>query len=466
MKFRTIATAYILFVFFIPNSIALINKPGIPLLSVSRVYVLFWVVVFLCLFYKRKSIRQVARSYPFYKPMSLIFLSMLIVTVFALNTGASANVMLAFLMESFLLSVMIWVSYRKPEYILDVMRRMVIIFVGLAIYGTASYFVGVNPVMEFVDTYFASESKQLVFSYADVERLGTLGRANSIFPHPMQYGAFLVMAICLSYYRYIIGFGTRKYLNFPYILILLCGLASTFSRTPILFLLITALIFWLFQSINSKLKITAVVLVFAVTALTFSPDAILQLTSSVFIGMLGGQSDVGGSSMVMRAEQLVATMALYSEAPIVGHGLASTRIMIESGTLPVDLRQAESELFSTLIDAGIVGLLATIYFYFFLARYFLRQKRASVARHLTQFAILVFALVLGYVSFILATGVLGTFQLFIIIITLAARYLYLRCQENPDPHQNSKHNQVPKRTKLKGFMRRRFTEELDAETVN
>lgn len=444
MKFRTIATAYILFVFFIPNSIALINKPGIPLLSVSRIYVLFWVVVFLCLFYKRKRIRQVARSYPFYKPMSVIFLSMLIVTVFALNTGASANVMLAFLMESFLLSVMIWVSYRKPEYILDVMRRMVIIFVGLAIYGTASYFVGVNPVMEIVDTYFASESKKLVFSYADVERLGTLGRANSIFSHPMQYGAFLVMAICLSYYRYIIGFGMRKYLNFPYILILLCGLASTFSRTPILFLLITSLVFWLFQSINSKLKIAAVVLVFAVTALPFAPDAILQLTSSVVIEMLSGQSDsdVGGSSIVMRVEQLVATMALYSEAPIVGHGLASTRIMIESGTLPVDLRQAESELFSKLIDAGIVGLLATIYFYSYLARYFLQQKRASVARHLTQFALLVFALVLGYVSFILATGVLGTFQLFIIIITLAARYLYLSCQENSDSHQNSKHNQV------------------------
>jgi len=439
MKFRTIATAYILFVFFIPNSIAIINMPGIPLLSVGRVYILFWVVVFLCLFYKRKRIRQVARSYPFYKPMSIILLSMLIVTVYAQNIGASANVTLAFLMESFLLSLMIWVSYRKPEYILDVMRWMVILFVGLAIYGTASFLVGVNPVMEFVETYFASESKQLVFSYADVERLGTRGRANSIFSHPMQYGAFLVMAICLSYYRYIIGFDIRKFLNLPYILILLCGLAFTFSRTPILFLLITSLVFWLYQSINSKLKIAAVVLVLAVTALPFAPDAILQLTSSVVVEILSGQSDsdVGGSSIVMRVEQLVATMALFSESPIVGHGLASTRIMIESGVLPVDLRQAESELFSNLIDAGIVGLLATIYFYFYLARYFLQQRRASVERHLTQLAILVFALVLGYVLFILATGILGTFQLFIIIITLAARYLYLRRQENSGSHQIS-----------------------------
>ena len=47
MRFSTITTGFVLFGFFIPNSIALINQPGIPLVSVSRIYILFWVVIFI-----------------------------------------------------------------------------------------------------------------------------------------------------------------------------------------------------------------------------------------------------------------------------------------------------------------------------------------------------------------------------------------------------------------------------------
>ncbi len=426
MKFSTISTIYILFVFFIPNSISLVNKPGVPLISVSRLYILIWIILFLWFIFTRGRVRRALLTYPFYKPMLIVILSMVVVTVFAQNLLASINPMLSFLTESFILSVMIWVAYRRPEDITRIMHSMILIFVGLSIYGTVSYLIGVNPIVNFVNEYFSTDSRKFALSYSDSERIGLLGRAQSIFPHAIQYGALLVMALSISYYHYIKDTGARKYLNFLYMAILVVGIATTNSRTPFIFLLVILCIYFYYQNISHKLKIGAIALMVASVVIPFVNDATVQLITSIFIEISGGESGVGGSSISMRLEQLSASLLLFNESPIVGHGMAATRLMLESGTQPAELRKAESFLFSQMIDAGSLGVMSYAYFYLFLTYYFLKQKKYLMDRYLAQFAIIIGALILGYAVFILATGVLDTFQLFIIIITLGSRYIYLK----------------------------------------
>ena len=426
MKFSSIVSIYILFVFFIPSSVALVNAPGIPLLSVGRIYIFLLIVTFLMFLLGRKSIRKVAKTYPFYKPMSIVMLSMLVVTVFAQRLGASVNLMLAFMTESFLLSLMIWVAYRRPNDIVYVMRRMVIIFVGLAVYGTVSYITGINPIMDFVNANFTSESKRLFFNYNEVERLGILGRAQAIFSHPIQYGAFLVMLMCIAFYLYISETGIRKYFYLSYIMILAIGIMFTYSRAPLFMLFVIVAAYWCFQGIKSKLRIMSVILMLTFVSIFLPDSTILSLFSSIFKEISGVESDVSGSSLVMRIEQLLASFLLFKESPIVGHGLAATRVMSENDMLPDLIRRAESFIFSQMIDAGLVGLLAYIYFYYYIFKYFLRKKMRVLGSHLKKLTFVTASLVLGYLAFILVTGEINTFQLFIIIVTLIARYIHLQ----------------------------------------
>lgn len=435
MKFSTFTTIYILFASLIPSSISLVNMPGIPLVSLSRVYILFWAVMFLWFVVNKKRIRYDTLSYPFYKPMLLVMLSMLISTVFAEYFGPSVNALIAFILESFLVSLMIWVAYNQPQDIAYVMRKLVMVFVGLAVYGTISYITGINPVMDYVNENYASESRKLVFLYDDSERLGLIGRAQSIFSHPMQYGAFLVMILSISYFQYLKEIGIGKYVNFLYMAILAFGIIYTNSRAPLIFLLVTAAIYWFFQGVSNKLKIATVVLIGGALMLPFANDANIQLISSIFTEVAGGESGVKGSSTDMRLEQLSAAILLFSDAPIVGHGLAATRVMLENGTLPPTLLGAESFLFSLMIDAGLLGVLAHIYLYFFMTYYLFKQKKRDIAKYLMQLSLLTASLLLGYVAFILTTGVLDTFRFMLIIVILVSRYIYLVIQQDQNKNQ-------------------------------
>lgn len=431
MKFRTILTIYILFVFFIPNSIAFINTPGIPLLSVCRFYVILMIItILILLLVEGKKVIKVAATYPFFKPMLIVILSMLVVTFFAERFWDSLNFMFSFIFESFFLSLIIWIAYQKPNDIVFVLRRLIVVFVILSVYGTVSYIIGINPIMDYVNLYFSSESKTLFFDYADTERLGVIGRSQSIFSHPIQYGAFLVMLMCMSFYLFISETSMNKYFQLLYIIIFVAGIIFTYSRTPIFMFFVIISVYWYFQSINSKFLILFALLVFGSILIFLSDSTTLLLLSSIIKEISVDESAIGGSSITMRIQQLFATYILFTESPIVGHGLAATRFMSENNILLSDIRKAESVIFSQLIDAGLLGLSAYIYFYYYILKYFLHLKMRLLSGHIKKLTILTISLIAGYLVFIIATGVINTFQLFIILITLIARYIQLQSTTN------------------------------------
>jgi len=191
-------------------------------------------------------------------------------------------------------------------------------------------------------------------------------------------------------------------------------------------LIVVAATYWSVHNLEDKIKLIVLVIGVLLISMIVPENSVTTMISSIFNDLLadGGNSSVGGSSLEMRLEQLSASFTLFMESPIWGHGLAVTRIMSESGVLPQEIRAAESLLFSQMIDAGMVGIMAHIYFYFFIFRFFLHPKQ-RMDTNLRKLTLLAASMVIGYVLYILSTGDINTFQFFIILITLIARYISL-----------------------------------------
>jgi hypothetical protein len=383
-----------------------------------------WFMIFVWFGLKKRQIRTNIHTYPLFRPMFVVLASYIVVTLFANNFSASINPLLSFLVETIFLSVMIWASYNQIHHVTFALRGLVIIFVLLAIYGTAAYLVGSNPVIEFLEANFSTDEKTQGISYLDSDRLGLVGRAQSIFPHSIQYGGLLVMAMGLTYSIHETS-PTRssRYVNLLFLLILLAASTYTNSRTPMLMILVGFASYFAVSSSNTKLKLLTLMPLLMFFALPFLNLATLELMAATFYETMGLDIHIRGSSVEMRIEQLKSATSLFWEAPFFGHGLSTTRFMLEDGELPPELRRAESFLFFLMIDGGVVAVAAYCYFFLYLIRHFFRQNRIrSESDHLSA---VVLALIISYVSFILATGLLDTFRFFVVIITLLARYVFL-----------------------------------------
>ncbi len=373
------------------------------------------------------------RAFPFLSPMGLIIISLLIVSFFANNFITSLQSCIAIATDLFLPALIIWNSYNKHQDIINILNMMVIIFVFISIYGIVAYIFLYNPVIDFINTKFPSGARELMYSYAEKERFGMLDRAQSIFPHAIQYGCFLVMIMFIGFCSY----SKRTLINSCFRLFGLCIMAFALfqvnSRSPILFALVAFAVYWIFHGVRKKvilMYIGIIGLIFILTYGVSSNNAGVSLLVSVFKELFGSPTEAGGSSLAMRLGQLKAATLLFSEKPILGHGLSTVREMIESDALPSGLYRAESFLFILMIETGLLGILAYTFFFYNYITFFLRVKNKSDNVYLKNMSILCLCIIFGYLAFILATGMMiGTFELFLIITTLCARYIYLKSKE-------------------------------------
>lgn len=440
IRFQGLSTIYILIVFFIPNAVAIVNIPGIPLISIKRIYVFLWFLIFLVLILNNRKMIVKIRSFPFFLPMGIVIVSLLVVSIFAQNFVMSIQGWVAIVADLFIPSIIIWTSYRKPRDIINILNNLVIIFVFISIYGIVAYTFSYNPVIDFINTKFPSGARELMFSYAVRERFGMLDRAQSIFPHAIQYGCFLVMIMFISFCSY----SKRTLINICLRLfglsIMTVALLQVNSRSPILFALVAIAVYWVLHGVRKKLILMYIGIIGAIFILTYgvsSNNAGVSLLLSIFRELSGSPTEAGGSSVAMRIEQLKAATLLFSEKPILGHGLSTVRGMIENNILPSGLYRAEGFLFRLMINTGLFGILAYAFFFYKYIVFFLKVKSKPKNVYLKNMSIMCLCIISGYLVFILVTGIINTFGLFLIITTLCARYIYLKSKEASVLH-NSK----------------------------
>lgn len=239
-------------------------------------------------------------------------------------------------------------------------------------------------------------------------------RTSSFFMHPMIYGYFSTLSICVVMVFYE-QYTVRTRVLFLHFMIGLAAVILSNSRLPIATYILCCFSFIITSRripTISKSGIIAVSLL-TIPVLNSSTD-ILSKAFSIF----GTSSSVSGSSIDMRMTQLFATLDVAAKHPIRGNGLNYVVDFIavpldEIGTAAqdTDFANFESIVFILVIEQGLIGILwlgaliASIFWYIF------SNKRPCY--------IPVALLAISYLIFIFGSGPLMTQPIFCSLFAIA-----------------------------------------------
>jgi len=244
--------------------------------------------------------------------------------------------------------------------------------------------------------------------YAAAEDGGRLfGRISGVFNHPMTNGIFL----CLSFLFVFFNISYKKISKHKFlILLLLITFIAVFIigvRTAIVALFVG---FFIFLLLEKKFKITLI---------GFFSIAILLLIlyqipgTDVYVSSIldPQSSDVSGSSLDMRYEQLAGCFHEIRNNPVFGKGLGWTYYYSSTKGLHPTMLAFESLLIVVLCNNGFIGLIIwflAIYFYVKL----INNSFSKTPRNI------MIALFMTYIAYSLVTGDYGYMKYLLIFYVI------------------------------------------------
>ena len=260
---------------------------------------------------------------------------------------------------------------------------------------------GINPYI--VELANINNAELLEAQFGDqLNRL--MIKISSTFTHPMTFGAFLGMAAV-----YIYSYVTNK--KNVVLVCVLVGLISCIFfcgiRTPIAALFITIAVY-LLQKKNFKAFFRALMLgvigYFIIIQIPALSETILSMTDR-------SSSEVGGSSIEMRLEQLDAAFDEVRNCMVFGkgHGYNSYYWSVH-GTHP-RLYSFESLVFVILCNYGLVGFLIWGIMFYKIFRFSKQMREKSLG-------LFIVLLITYYISFTCITGEYGYMKYFLIFYSL------------------------------------------------
>ena len=257
---------------------------------------------------------------------------------------------------------------------------------------------GVNPYImeltnannaELMEAQFGEQSNRLMI------------KISSVFAHPMTFGAFL------GIYIYSQLFNNRNIILWVIIIgliscIFLCGI-----RTPIAALLVTIAVYLLL-----KRNLKAFFSVFLLTIIGYCIIIQTPALSETMLSMLDrNSSNVGGSSIEMRLEQLNAAFDEVQNCMLFGKGFGYNGYYWSLHGAHPKLYSFESLIFVILCNYGIIGFLIWGIMFYKIYRYSQKMVPKSLS-------ICIIMLLTYYVSYTCITGEFGYIKFFIFIYSL------------------------------------------------
>lgn len=429
---KNITTFYVIFIMFLPNTMYIVDQPGLPLISFKRMYIAVWVVFFIASIIINRSINGQITQLPFYRGCLYITLLLGFVTAATFkNNPIAIPGYLSFILETIFPVFMVWIVFKDSDSVLRVIKILVYVYTLVALYGVFAYLYDSNPLLELLVS--EDSSRKLLFTYDSNERAGIEGRAQSFFAHPLHLGyiSSVIMVMVFGVQKGFKLFPIIIYLSILFVLMLSVMLAG--SRSPILLLIISMFVYAVYSGWVSYFKIfliSVLVLVFIIGS--GMHESILGnrlvLITSIFEDFLTGDSGLGGSSIDMRLSQLAAAINIFLDSPIYGHGMGYIRTVIENRLAPGLLR-GESFAFK-IIDIGVIGMIGYFLLYKGIYSSFMHYRRGTHLKNIKMMAGVGVALLGGHLSFIFATGEMGMVFIYLILTTLLLRLMYLSIMDS------------------------------------
>jgi len=406
---RKMALLFPILCFFMPKGFGLIDVASLPYLSVNRAIVLIMIMCFF-LYTMANGFRIKKTDFPLTASFALLGLSYL--AAFAFNPATWASDAVTAIMdfsEIFFPCFLIWYFCKTPEQADRALKFLYYVGLAVSLYGTLAYLAHFNPYFD----YLKQTTPTGRVTATDYNESVRGMRAVGTLSHPITYGAFQAITFLTGMFLMRNNRSAAKLIVFTFAqLALFAGIVVTNSRTPLIYVLLSMLVFTCFARARDKIIVAQVFVVVLALASIIGLEYIEKLAD--FVSSVVSDSNVNsknGSSLQMRAGQLLIAWNFFSTTPIFGGGVSATRSIVASGAYP-DFYNAESSLFQWAIDLGTLGLVAYTTLFVQLFRAGMRHLKGRYSR-----AVL-YATITGYLVFILATGVLETMQLFLIVVVL------------------------------------------------
>lgn len=305
---------------------------------------------------------------------------------------------------------------------------VILLFIGITIYGLFNYITQTNPYHEAVVNLYMSKSEQSIIDLQlrTLEGWGDRYRANSTCSSPFYFGFLSNIVGLLSIYA-MAGKIVNKYIAISgliasMLIAVICG-----SRAVLFGYLISIFSFIMIQGQAKQVVkyifyfLTLIIICyFTVPFVTTNIDNLINLIT-------GSKQTVGGSSFKMRILQLISAIQLWLEHPIWGHGFEATKRFQESvhkSVLLSNMAGYESLIYQYLINRGIVVVITYV---IFLKRYFkslvIYEYKSTLLKSLGM------SIMIGFLIFAISTGPLSSFAITYFFCGMVLKVLIIEYHE-------------------------------------
>lgn len=297
-------------------------------------------------------------SFPLRKP----FLALFICYCVSLFNGAFNIGSLLSVLQIFVIPVSSYFAIQKISKFWNFLFLNIFIFVSVILsVGFVELNLGFNPIILWLQSVNIGDYS--VEQREDYIRFG-MYRCQSLMVWCSTYGVVCgftaLLLLLLNYYKRF----KQSLLVVLMSLLLLFGMFTSGTRSAFVAISIT-LLAYIFQA-AFKFKYLLGGLFLLLCAYYLFPDFFDQVLLS-----LTDTSSVGGSDTELRQSQLNVALREFSNSPFIGHGAGRCAYLVNKN---IGLLGAESFLFWTLIDRGILGLVCSLILLFSTIKYLKKQN--------------------------------------------------------------------------------------------
>jgi hypothetical protein len=272
---------------------------------------------------------------------------------------------------------------------------------------------GLNPYTTLVTNYFGIEDAAENYSKRE-SRLdfSTASKIQATMIHPMTWTLILCFTLIIFVVMYLKTKNRKLWLLIGLFAfnILISGVRTGIATLTI------GIVYFLIRFRKFKLIFSILILLSLLTLIIQSNDSLSNVFAS-FIDVSGKKSDVQGSSIMMRLEQLQGSFDEIKGHELTGKGYGWTGYYISlNGKHPVILA-FESLVFMVLCNSGYIG--ALVWIIFFILLYHLNRKLL----HEKNDIYLMDVFIITYAAYATGTGDYGYISFFAIFYSFLLAYL-------------------------------------------
>lgn len=414
--FRKAFLVYTFLKILLNQNINIINRPGVPLLSVELACNIGFVLYFILL--KKSSYK--AEPFPFKQAFIFVFISIFLSTLVSSAGISSITNSIATIINDYLFVYILWRVLRNERDIQFVLKGFSFVFFFLLFYGVFEKITGTNPIYDY--QIALNQNAANVINWVSSERL-EMSRVRSAIIHPIGFGILLagffnLYVFLITRYRYI--WHPPRIITILFLTLSIVVIFFTNSRSPLIFLFI-GFIPLLNPRKKSTYGILFTLLLLGIVGFNFIRPYIanfLSLLSPFFNNI--STPDLGGSSLEMREMQFATAFEAVKNILLFGLGIESVNSIVI--VKYPNLLGLESIWLWLLIERGIVGVISHIYLLISVFR-----SGKGTAKYFVYFFTIAWFVTTTVTS---TPGVSISFFFTMIIIVLKMELLYRQSKNN------------------------------------